>query len=473
MANKRNNIDFTILLLDDYIETDESIGNFLRKRGCKVIFETNPKRALQIFQEEEIDIIITDIKMPELNGIEFIKQIKKLNEDIEFIIITAYREMDTMKEAISLGVTEYLDKPVGFNELLLAIEKTRKYISVLNEKKQLETKLKNLSIGENYSLNSIIGNSKQIIEIKNLIKKLAEYPETSVLIEGESGTGKELIARAIHFEGPNANKPFVPVNSSSIPETLIESELFGHEKGSFTDAKERKKGLFEQANGGTIFLDEIGDISLAVQKNLLRVLENREIRYVGGNTIKKINVRVIAATNKNLEKMVLEGTFRQDLFYRLNIFRIYIPPLRERKEDIELLVTYFIKFFNKRLNKNIKGITPAALEKLKDYNFPGNIRELRNMIEQASILCDDNYLMNKHFPLLQMLATKYNDLNLYDDLNLEKMEKKFIIKALEKANYNKAKACKLLGITRDSLRRKLDKYSITVSKHVKGGCKQL
>ncbi|MBP7459716.1 MAG: sigma-54-dependent Fis family transcriptional regulator [Candidatus Delongbacteria bacterium] len=467
--NKNVEPQLTILLVDDYPVIDRTLGSFLREHGYLVHYAGDAKAAIDIFEHQTIDIIITDLKMPGEDGFSFISKIKKLSTDMEIIIITGHGDLDAAIQAIRMGVSDFILKPVNLNNLLLAIEKTRVYHQLKQEKKILKEQLSTLIEGvdkSNKGIEQIIGASRPIQEIKKLISKIIEFPDTSVLIEGESGTGKELIARAIHFEGPNADKPFIPVNSSSIPETLIESELFGHEKGSFTDAKVTRKGLFEIANGGTIFLDEIGDISLSVQKNLLRVLENREIRYVGGSKIIKLDFRVVAATNKNLEQAVEQGEFRRDLFYRLNIFRILVPPLRERKDDITRLAEFFLREFNLKLKKNIRGLSMHAAEELMAYPFPGNIRELKNIVEQAVILCDEEFLMPRHFPIL-MRGNKSAAARPAESINLEQTERNLIIQALKNADYNKAKACKNLGITRDSLRRKMDKYSINIAKELR------
>lgn len=466
---KKEEPKLSILLVDDYPVIDRTLGAFLREHGYEVHYVTNAKAAIDIFEHQLIDIIITDLRIPDEDGFSFIAKIKKLNTGIEIIIITGHGDMDAAIKAIRMGVSDFILKPVNLNNLLLSIEKTRVYHQLKEEKKILKEQLSTLiEVGDNphKGIEQIIGNSRPIQEIKKLVSRIIEFPDTSVLIEGESGTGKELIARAIHFEGPNADKPFIPVNSSSIPETLIESELFGHEKGSFTDAKVTRKGLFEIANGGTIFLDEIGDISLSVQKNLLRVLENREIRYVGGNKIIKLDFRVVVATNKNLDQAVDRGEFRQDLFYRLNTFRILVPPLRERKDDITRLAEFFLKEFNNKLRKSIHGLSIHAAKELRAYSFPGNIRELKNIVEQAVILCDEEFLMPRHFPIL-MRNTKSGAVQPVDSINLEQAERNLIIQSLKNTDYNKAKACKHLGITRDSLRRKMDKYSINIAKELR------
>jgi len=412
-----------------------------------------------------IDLILLDMRLPDIDGLEVLKKIKEFDTEILVIMMTAYSDVQTAVSSMKSGAYDYINKPFELDELKLLIEKGLETKSLINEVRRLHRQQK-----ENYENSHIYGVSPQIHYVKELIGMISKTHKTSVLIQGESGTGKELAANAVHYNSLRQDKPLMKINCSAIPDSLLESELFGYEKGAFTDAKNTKKGLFELADGGTVFLDEIGDMNPFLQSKILRVLENQTFMRVGGEREIKVDIRVIAATNKNLEAMVKEGLFRKDLYYRLKVMVVEMPPLRDRLEDILLLSSLFIEENNKEYNKAIKGFSDEAKKLMVQYAWPGNVRELKNVIERAMILTDQEVITPKHLPFELKQTEKMAQENRGEeiseatmdlsDMSLEGMEKHHLSKVLKRLEWNKSKASKFLGISRATLRAKIKKYNI-------------
>ncbi|MBI5049609.1 MAG: sigma-54-dependent Fis family transcriptional regulator [Nitrospirae bacterium] len=454
-----------ILVVDDQKIVCYSLQRLLQSEGYDVSTITSSKEALKIADKIKPSVIVMDVRMPGMDGIEVLKKIKETQPKIQVIMMTAFSTTEKAIQAIKLGAYEYLLKPFDNNALITCIKNAIKA-------KEMMEKVVFFKDSEDYSsAERIIGKSTGMLEIYKQIGRVAPA-DTTVLITGESGTGKELIARAIYNYSKRANKSFLTINCAAIPEQLLESELFGYERGAFTGADFKRIGKFEQYNGGTIFLDEIGDMSTQLQSKLLRVLQDGSFQRLGGTDTIKTDVRIIAATNKNLEEMVKKGTFREDLYYRLNVVRIDVPPLRERKEDIKEIVSYFIQRFNKKLGKDIKGITTGAIQRLEENSWPGNVRELENTIEKTMVFCNADYLSQECCEQLQPQTVKscasvegaianlveavFKDgcVGMFQDI-VNKVEKNMIRKAMELAKGNQVHAARLLGISRNTLRRKL------------------
>ncbi|GIW46335.1 MAG: acetoacetate metabolism regulatory protein AtoC [Deltaproteobacteria bacterium] len=449
----------TVLVVDDEPGMREFLEIMLKRDGYIVDTAPDGARALDKMENTLFDLAIVDIQMPVMNGIELLRRINEKSPETTVIMITAYASHETAIEAMKLGAYDYITKPFKIDEIKLVIKKAI-------EKKKLERENKRLrkELETKYGFGNIIGRSPSIIKVFDLIKRVADL-NVNVLITGESGTGKELVARAIHYSGIRRGGPFVPVNCGAIPESLIESELFGYKRGAFTGALRDKKGLFEEADGGTIFLDEIADLPLHLQVRLLRVIEEKSIRPLGSTETIPIDIRVIAATNKNLEEEIEKGRFREDLYYRLNVIKIELPPLRERKEDIAPLAIHFISKYSREMGKDIRGISPKALETLESYHYPGNVRELENIIARSVALETSNVIRQETLPqlvgskdLIDLGADLSSGTNL--DAVLENVERRFIEKALKSTGGNKTEAAKLLGITLRSLRYRLAKLGL-------------
>ena len=451
-----------LLIIDDEENMRHMLSKVLGKTGYIVEIASNGHEGLKMIQNTDFDFILCDIKMPNMSGMDFLKAARDKIRTTTVIMMSAYGTIDTAIEAMKLGAYDYISKPFKTDEVYLALKKAEERESLRQENRLLKERIK--KIEGNYNFGKLVAKSEAMQSMFRIAAKAAQY-KTTVLILGDSGTGKELIARAIHFEGKRSNMPLVPVNCGGIPETLLESELFGYKKGAFTGADKNKKGLFQEAEGGTIFLDEIGELPLALQVKFLRVLQENEVRMIGDSKSTKIDVRVIAATARNLEEEVKKGAFREDLYYRLNVLSIKIPPLRDRSEDIPLLCDHFIERFNSSLNKKIKGITPAAMSRLLEYSWPGNVRELENMIERALVLAEDSLLLPEHFPseLGQQFSGDQLD-EFFDGHSLKAaqklMEKKLITKALKKTEGNRTQAARLLEISHPSLLSKIKTYNI-------------
>ncbi len=456
-----------ILIIEDNDTMREGMTAIVGKMKHQCDCASNGHKGLQALLKNAFDLVVTDYKMDGIDGIEVLRQVKAKYPSTEVMIITAYGTIDLAVQAMQLGAVDFISKPFSHEEFKLKIERI---LERMQERKELariseENIYLRDELEEQFNYGEIIGKSKAMQDVYRTIEKVAAT-DSSVLIYGESGTGKELVARAIHKLSPRKEKPFIRVNCGALVETLLESELFGHEKGAFTGALKQKKGRFELAHQGSIFLDEIGDISTNMQLKLLRVLQEKEFERVGSEETILVDVRILTATNKNLSELVQQGKFREDLFYRLHIIPIYLPPLWERKEDIPLLARHFIKKLTAEMNKPAKGITEAAIEKLLNYHWPGNIRELENAIERAIVLSDKAVIDAADLPILQSTGSDRlpNDildrfrLNLND--TLAAIEKQLIEKAMNETQGNKNQAAKLLGIGTSLLYYKLEKYKI-------------
>ena len=410
--------------------------------------------AIQKVHEQAFDLILMDIRMIKVSGLEALTEIKAFNPAIPVIIMTAYSSVESAVEALKNGAYDYLTKPLDFDELRLTMQRAMDHTHLREENRLLRE-----SLGSQFDTRNIIGRSEAMVRLLETVAQVAAS-EATVLITGESGTGKEMIAGAIHFNSRRKEGPFVRINCAAITETLLESELFGHEKGAFTGAHRRKEGRFVQAHGGSLFLDEISEMSHAMQVKLLRVLQERELTRVGGEDPIRVDVRVIAATNRDLVQDMEAGRFREDLYYRLNVVNLHIPPLRQRREDIPLLAQHFLTRFSEKNRKSFKGITPQAMDRLLKYDWPGNVRELMNAVERGVVLGRSEYLDVEDLPLLVDELGKQRSVSpLQGDLSLEEVEKSTILKALESTGGNKSEAARRLGITRKTLTAKLKKYA--------------
>jgi DNA-binding NtrC family response regulator len=449
----------SILVVDDDEVMRQTLSDVLKKKGYAVFTAETGGHTLSSIKEQLFDLVLLDIRLPDMDGLDVLKGIKEIESDLMVIVMTAYSDVQTAVMAMKSGAYDYIDKPFELEELRILIQKALETQNLRNEIRQLRRQGK-----EKHQGIEIYGNSPLIKNVMELIEMISQTPRTSVLIQGESGTGKELAANAIHYRSKRASKPLMKINCSAIPENLLETELFGYEKGAFTDAKATKKGLFELANGGTIFLDEIAEMKSYLQTKLLRVLESQNFMRVGGEREISVDVRIIAATNKDLSALVNAGQFRKDLYYRLKVMVIEMPPLGERGGDILPLANLFIEENNKELGKNVTGISEAAREYLLNYQWPGNVRELKNIIERAMILSNGNEILPDHLPIElrkgQMAGVGDQAPDKTEDLALEIVEKKHIKDVLILMDGNKSKAARMLGISRSTLREKLKKYSI-------------
>ncbi len=458
-----------ILIVDDDTGHLVSLKTIVRSWGYTVETANDGAVAVASVKSGPMDLILMDVRMATMSGIEALKQIKAYNPAIPVIIMTAYSSIDTAVEALKSGAYDYLIKPLDFQVLKLTIERASEHAGLKEENRALKKHLRG-----DYDLANIIGRSQPMKKLLEMVSMVAPS-EATVLISGESGTGKELIARSLHFNSPRRERALVVVNCAAIAETLLESELFGHEKGAFTGADKRREGRFMLAHGGTLFLDEIGEMSPTMQAKLLRVLQERELQRVGGEETIKVDVRVVTATNRDLAADVAEGHFREDLFYRLNVMPLKVPPLRERQEDIPLLAQHFLEKFAEKNRKPVKGFVPLAMDMLLNYDWPGNVRELENAIERAVILLSGEYITEKQLPL--NVTEKYPALEtsmavavpITDGTrSLEEIEKEAVLATLKASDGNKAEAARRLGVTRKTLHNKLKNYGLdkrTKSEH--------
>jgi DNA-binding NtrC family response regulator len=456
-----------ILVIDDELIVCESCQRILEEEGLEVEIALSGAEAFTKMKENPFDIVITDLKMPGMDGMEVLRAIRKEYPDTFVIMITGFSTVETAVEAMKLGAFDYIPKPFTPDEVSIVVKKAIEQKSLLLENIYLRQEL-----SEKYGFQNIVGKSKKMQEIYRIIAKVAPTDST-VLINGQSGTGKELIARAIHFNSPRRDKQFVTVDCAVLSENLLESELFGHIRGSFTGAVTTKPGLFEVANGGTVFLDEIGNISLSIQAKLLRVLQEREFTPVGGTKAKKVDIRLIAATNKDLEKMIKEETFREDLYYRLNIVPIHLPPLRERLDDIPILSVHFLKKYSEEMGKTIKGFTPEAMERLIKYPWPGNVRELENVIQRTVVMIDEEMVRVEHLILpgqqerepaessVPLTSEELKEIKKQlREKAVEDIEKAFVTNALVRNEWNVTRAAEEVGMLRPNFQALMRKYGL-------------
>lgn len=453
-----------LLIIDDEDNMRHMLSTMLRKTDYEIDTAVDGADGLNKISEQFYDVVLCDLKMPKMDGIDLLRNAGDKLEDSTVIIMSAYGTIDTAVEAMKLGAYDYISKPFKSDELFLVLKKAEEHKNLKKENLSLKEQID--TINENYNFVNMIAKSKQMLAVFQLAEKVAQY-STTVLITGESGTGKELVAKGIHFKSPRSKKPFIPVNCGGIPENLLESELFGFKKGAFTGADRNHKGLFEEANGGTIFLDEIGELTPALQVKLLRALQENEIRPIGSANTQKIDVRVIAATAKDLEQAINDNSFREDLFYRLNVMPIKLPPLRARSEDIPLLCDYFLQKFVKKLNKDVKSVSPGAIAMLLKHQWPGNVRELENVIERAVVLSEKKIILPENLP--SELGSRPGSARMDDffsGFSLKQaqrlIEKRLITRALEATGGNRTKAVRLLEISHPSLLSKMKTYDINI-----------
>lgn len=452
---KRNKL----LVVDDEHLIRWSLEQNLKKQGYEVVTAGTGEDALRLVREEQPDLVLLDIQLPGISGIDVLEKIKDHDDGIIVIMVTANSGLEYAVNAMRLGAYDYVSKPFNLDELSIVVKKALETSDLKQEVVRLRTETKKDGPP------NIIGESKQVKYLMEVLEKVARSEASTVLVQGESGTGKELVAKWIHYSSNRAEKPFIAINCAAVPATLLESELFGHEKGAFTDAKATKKGLFELADGGTVFLDEIGDMEMGMQAKLLRFLEDRSFRRIGGSRVFTVDVRIISATNKDLQNSIEEKTFRNDLYYRLQVIPIFLPSLRERKEDIIPLATHFISLYNKDFNKKVQGIASMAERVMTDYSWPGNIRELKNVIERAIILGNDETLLLENLPL-EIVAkaspqggAPTSSFRLPPEgIDIEEVEKELIRQALEITEWNQSKAAKKLSLGIDAFRYRMKKF---------------
>jgi two-component system, NtrC family, response regulator PilR len=453
-----------ILVVDDEESIREFLEIMLKKEGYEVTCAEDGAKGKDLLAKKTFDLVISDLQMPNMTGIELLKFVKETYPELVFMLITAFGTTESAVEAMKMGAYDYLTKPFKIDEVRLNIQNALRAKHL-----EVENRVLKKELSKEYSFQNLVGNSDAMHRIYDLVKRVSQTP-TNVLITGESGTGKEVVAKAIHYNGPLKDKPFVTINCGAIPEQLMESEMFGHKKGSFTGAVADKSGLFEVADGGTLFLDEVGELPLTIQVKLLRAIQERVIRRVGATDDIKVEVRICAATNRDLEEMVKEGTFRQDLFYRLNVINIRTPSLRDRRDDIPLLAGHFLKKYNDRLTKTVGSISAEAMEMLKKYDYPGNVRELENIIERTVALEGGATILPESLPPFvntpsgRKMASSH-EIEIGDDgIDLDKVmgqiEKELLVKAIHASNGIKKKAAKLLHITFRSMRYRVEKYGL-------------
>ena len=446
----------TILVVDDEQLIRWSLTERLRAEGHDVLEAETGARALEQLREG-VDLVLLDYRLPDLDGLTILKKIKEFDPDILVILLTAYASVDTAVEAMKEGAYHFANKPFNLDDVALLVQRALETTRLRREVRRLRQ-----SQAQPYSVDCIVGESAVMHAMKNLITKVATSPASTVLLTGESGTGKDLAAKVLHYNSGRAHKAFMNITCSAMPEALLESELFGHERGAFTDARSQKRGLFEIADGGTVFLDEIGEMVPALQAKLLRVLEERSFRRVGGSHDLRVDVRVVAATNRNLEDEVKSGRFRQDLYYRLNVLPIAVPSLRERLDDVPALVAFYMDGFNREFRKKVRGVSPTAMRALKSYGWPGNVRELRNAVERAMLLAEGPTLELADFPLLGGESRSASGFDLpAQGVDLEAVERSLVVQALDRCGGNQTRAATLLGMNRDQIRYRIEKYGLT------------
>jgi DNA-binding NtrC family response regulator len=446
----------SILIVDDEQLIRWSLRERLLKEEYRVVEAETAAQAVDRAREG-VDLVLLDYQLPDADGLEVLRRIKQTSPDTLVIMLTAHSSIERAVEAMRQGAYHFASKPFDIEEVALLVEKALETTRLRREVRTLRARE-----AEPYSVARIVGESKAMVDIRALLEKIAATPASTVLLTGESGTGKDLAAKVIHYASDRAAKPFMNITCSALTETLLESELFGHERGAFTGADRQKRGLLESADGGTVFLDEIGEMVPGLQAKLLRFLEEKTFKRVGGSADLRVNVRVIAATNRDLQSEVRTGRFRQDLFYRLNVIAIVLPPLRERRDDIPRLINYYVDAYNSEFRKRITGVSPAAMNLLTEYAWPGNIRELRNAVERAMLLGAGQQLVPEDFPLVTRGAAPLNeDIALpAGGVNLEHLERSLVVQALRRSDWNQTQAARLLGLNRDQIRYRIEKFGL-------------
>ena len=446
----------TILVVDDEQLIRWSLAERLTADGYAVVEAATAKDALAQFGPQ-VDLVLLDYKLPDSDGLRVLKSMKSTDPDVPVILLTAFSSIETAVEAMKQGAYHYANKPFNLDELAMVVEKALETTRLRREVKALRA-----SRSEPYAIGRMVGESPRMMQLKALLQKIAASPASTVLLMGESGTGKDLAAKIVHYNSDRASRAFMNITCSALPEQLLESELFGHERGAFTDARQQKIGLLESADGGTVFLDEIGEMVPALQAKLLRFLEEKAFKRVGGAADVRVDVRVIAATNRDLEQAVKEGKFREDLYYRLNVMQITLPALREHPSDIPLLLDYYIDSFNREFRKQVRGVSPEAMELLRGYRWPGNIRELRNAVERAMLLAEGDWLTPEYFPVGSGRAgSPAATLELPESgVNLEALERELVVQALRRTGGNQTRAAALLGLNRDQIRYRVEKFGL-------------
>src|SRR5215468_9174485 len=454
-----------IMIVDDEPIEAAVIGEILTDQGFDVSIQNHARKAMDLAQKQSFALTISDLKMPDMDGLDLLRGLRRIDPDVTVIIMTAFATVETAVTAMREGAFDYITKPFSKDELLISVERAIKALEIVRHNSYLKTEL---GIGSGTS--KVIGNSPSMRELFQMISKVAQDVNTTVLIEGETGTGKDLVARLIHEMSPRQHEPFIVVNCAAIPEGLMESEMFGHEKGAFTGAINAKPGRFELADRGTLFLDEVAEMNPTMQGKLLRVLQTREFERVGGRRTQRVNVRVIAATNKNLLEQVRIGQFREDLFYRLNVVPLNLPPLRERKEDIPALVEHILIRFHSE-GKRLVRVSPEALDALKNYNYPGNVRELENILERAIVLSDGQTITPRELHLSDAGGTvtaaesSQSSFKIVASQARDEAERALLKKTLEQTGWNRVRAAKILGIDYKTLRRKIRRYNLSYSRN--------
>ncbi len=439
-----------VLVVDDEVNSTKLLRKILEKKGYDVVEENDSEKALELVKDGGFDLILSDLQMPKLSGLDLLKE---KPEGSIFVMITGYGSIDTAVMSMKQGAFDYISKPFNIDEFSVKIEKASALVRMSKQIKNLQSQ-----VAGTYSFSNIIGKSRKMLNVFELIQKVAKA-NVSVLIEGPSGSGKELVSRAIHFNSERRAQPFVAINCSAIPENLLESELFGHTKGAFTGATDMQKGVFEQSNGGTLLLDEIAEMPYALQSKLLRVIENLEVKALGSDKIKKVDVRIVAATNQNLKELVKQKKFREDLYYRIATVLISLPSLNERREDIPLLVNHFLENMSYQYGRKL-AISPEAMEILIKYDWKGNVRELENVLGRAAITSSDKTLDSESFRFLKVPEETEGSIDSFEGLDLKSIEKLYIKKILEDNKWNKLQVAKLLGIDRKTLYKKIKEYEL-------------
>jgi two-component system response regulator AtoC len=448
----------TILVVDDEPLIRWSLSERLKSEGYDVLEADTGKAALEKLAEG-VDLVLLDYRLPDTDGVSVLRKVKEFDQDILVILLTAYASVETAVEAMKLGAYHFANKPFNLDEVAATVERALETTRLRREVRQFRS-----NAARPYSLARIVGASPAITALRHMAARVAVTPSSTVLLTGESGTGKDLLAKVIHYASDRSSRAFMNITCSALPEQLLESELFGHERGAFTDARMQKKGLLETADGGTVFLDEIGEMTPALQAKLLRFLEEKSFKRVGGSSDIRVDVRVIAATNRDLDKEVGSHHFRADLFFRLNVLPIVVPPLRAHAEDIPLLVEYFIDIFNTEFRKRVLGATPAAYALLQSYGWPGNVRELRNVIERAMLLSDGDRLDARDFSAMAKAVTAGSEFELpATGVDLEKIERSLLVQALRRSNGNQTRAGAMLGLNRDQIRYRIEKFGLAMT----------